>query len=90
MTRKEQIIEILNNHKIIDAKRDNILVLYAKDVEIGFIADEILALPLDVPGDEEIREQFPFYDEGIDLISNLDCQMGAEWMRSEIIKRNTP
>lgn len=57
-------------------------------VEIMDKIDAILALPLDVPSDEEIMQKYPFFDEDIDLVSNLDNQEGAKWMKEEIIKRN--
>ena len=79
MTRKEQIIEIL---QMVDKYH------YCLDSDIERNADAILALPLNVPSDEEIMQKYPFFDEDIDLISNLDNQEGAKWMKEEIIKRN--
>lgn len=43
--------------------------------------DEILALPLDVPSDEEIEKYCYKENHG-------NTRMGAKWMREEIIKRN--
>lgn len=98
MTRKEQIIGILKRHEescedgstmgifenVLD-KND-----YTKWINVySLIADEILAIPLKVPSDEEIMQKYPFWDE-IDLVSNLDNQEGAKWMKEEIIKRNQP
>ena len=79
--KREQIIETLKNpHWFFFGK------LFESDFEQ--IADAILALPLDVPSDEEIMQKYPFFDEDIDLVSNLDNQEGAKWMKDEIIKRN--
>ena len=44
-------------------------------------ADAILALPLDVPSDEEIEKYCYKENHG-------NTRMGAKWMREEIIKRN--
>ena len=79
MTRKEQIIEIL---QMVDKYH------YCLDSDIERNANAILALPLDVPSDDEIMQKYPFFDEDIDLVSNLDNQEGAKWMKEEIIKRN--
>ena len=75
--KREQIIEILKKGFASDSTKSYVN-----------IANEILALPLDVPSDEEIMQKYPFIDEDIDLISNLDNQEGAKWMKEEIIKRN--
>ena len=98
-TRKEQIIEILND--IIEP-----VPLKTKEA----IADAILALPIDVPGDEEIEIKYStslpvlcclhdipikFDAEQGGFLSHMRDnndlkQRGAKWMRSEIIKRNRP
>ena len=71
MTR-EQIIEILKNpHWFLNGK------LFESDFER--IADAILALPLDVPTDEEIQQH----------CDNATSIVGiAKWMRDTIILRN--
>ena len=79
MTRQEKIRELL---QMVDK------YYYCLDSDIERHADAILALPLDVPSDKEIMQKYPFSDEDIDLISNLDNQEGAKWMKEEIIKRN--
>ena len=78
--KREQIIEILENMWEILKKEGGF--------NINDTANAILALPLDVPSDEEIMQKYPFFDEDIDLVSNLDNQEGAKWMKDEIIKRN--
>lgn len=73
MTRKEKrnaIIEIMKKWK-------------AKGyLDFPDIADEILALPLDVPSEEEI--------DNIYEVDDYDKyrKEGAKWMREEIKKRN--
>lgn len=68
-------------------------------VEIMNKLDEILALPLEVPSDKEIEEQFPLIDYGfctdiervnIGYINSkrVNIQFGMKRMRDEIIKRN--
>ena len=89
-TRKEQIIEILKNN--IDFAYDNYgKVVNSNDLET--IADAILALPIEVSGDEEIKKQYPVtysYQEDTESWKNRLKQKGAKWMRDEIIKRNRP
>ena len=81
--KREQIIEILKSWL-----QANDGTIFTDDIAISQITNEILALPLDVPSDEEIMQKYPFFDEEIDLVSNLDNQEGAKWMKDEIIKRN--
>ena len=62
------------------------------------LADEIMALPIDVPSDEEMNNQSNMYgllaiedhlpDYGVEENASLDFIRGANWMRNEIIKRN--
>jgi len=76
--KREQIIEILEKYDIDE---------YHWKLEI---ADEILALPLDVPNDEEkeekIDEKYFTIDHPHDYKEGFnDC---FKWLKSEIIKRN--
>lgn len=85
--KREQIIEFAKKHIYIEYKKAGFGTYH----ELGGLedfADAILALPLEVPSNEEIMQKYPFIDEDIDLISNLDNQEGAKWMKEEIIKRN--
>ena len=85
--KREQIIEFAKKHIYIEYKKAG----FGTYQELGGLeefANAILALPLDVPSDEEIMQKYPFFDEDIDLVSNLDNQEGAKWMKDEIIKRN--
>lgn len=95
MTR-EQIIEILKNpHWFLNGKQ------FESDFER--IADAILAIPLDVPSDEEIAEKIQAFRKnklsGYGNVSIGRLQLGelewmnlvlevTSWMRDEIIKRN--
>lgn len=88
MTRREKIIEMLNNLR---QKRGSLGELLNND-----LADEILALPLDVPSDGETGEwsyngcSWMTPDESIDfdLRWYKGAVAGAKWMKEEIIKRN--
>jgi hypothetical protein len=85
--KREQIIEFAKKHIYIEYKKAG----FGTYQELGGLeefADAILALPLNLPSDEEIMQKYPFFDEDIDLVSNLDNQEGAKWMKEEIIKRN--
>ena len=49
--------------------------------------DEILALPIDVPGDEErIKEQSEYLTDK----EERAFYAGQKWMKNEILKRNRP
>lgn len=85
MTR-EQIIEILK-------------LSFAGYVDGYFelVADQILALPLDVPSDEEINKVsidyctqpcFPEGEPELDPEAYRQFRDGLIWMRDEILKRN--
>ena len=90
--KREQIIEILEKVK------------FRSDcVTYETIADAILALPLDVPSDEEIAERIQAFRKnklsGYGNMSIGRLQLGelewsnlvldiCKWMRDEIIKRN--
>jgi len=88
--KREQIIEILKNpHWFLNGK------LFESDFER--IADAILALPLDVPSDEEVMEEslnghINLFDRGWMSYFNDSERgifiQGATWMKEEIIKRN--
>ena len=81
----EQIIEILKRHTYSPAKT------------INDIADAILALPLDVPSEDEVVEEslnghINLFDRGWMSYFNDSERgifiQGATWMKEEIIKRN--
>jgi len=49
--------------------------------------DAILAIPLDIPSDEEIKKKYgksPFNH----ISGDRFAEQGAKWMRDEILKRN--
>jgi hypothetical protein len=81
MTRKEKIINVLKK-----MAKDNL----NKTVIFDEIADAILALPLDVPSEEEIKESSQYYIEKhtIDRPMQWTYIDGYEDAISEIIKRN--
>ena len=93
MTRKEKIIEILRSKTVID-KMGNLLVTD----NYNDIADAILvALPIDVPSEEEIKEeslngQINLHDHNWMNWLNDEEQglfiMAAKWAINEIIERN--
>lgn len=105
MNKKEQIIHALYTQKVI-GNIDLMELLekagykdYSISAIIDRITDAILALPLDVPSDKEIEEQFPLIDYGfctdiervnIGYINSkrVNIQFGMKRMRDEIIKRN--
>lgn len=81
MTRKEQIKAVLDEY-------DN----YDDFIIGGNISDEVIeklaALPIDVPGDEEIlMTESPHLETKSEAFG---FRVGAKWMRDEIIKRNRP
>lgn len=93
MTRKEKIIEIL---QMVDKYH------YCLDSDIERNADAILALPLDVPSDEESqhhmitmnlfqhKDEFgnDVWDEGKLHWAIQGYKIASKWMKEEIIKRN--
>ena len=99
MTRREQIIEILRPLQYNSGEKK-----LHKDNEINMIADEILALPLNVPSNEEIinivslntvvsrndREIYgTHFGVGEDNREIYDeCIKMTQWVRDEIIRRN--
>ena len=93
MTRKEQIIEIL---QMVDKYH------YCLDSDIERHADAILAMPLDVPSDKESqnhmiamnlfqhKDEFgnDVWDEGKLYWAIQGYKIASKWMKEEIIKRN--
>jgi hypothetical protein len=89
MTRKEQIIEVLQKHIFADG---DIWVIY----DLKKMYDDllpILALPLEVPSDEELDDEA--FSRRYQKNNEFDAMYadafiyGADWMKNEIIKRNT-
>ena len=83
MTRKEQIMRIFKDYSVTHGG-------------LTEVADAIIALPIDVPGDEEIikqsRIEYPYYDTdwNATTIQRHAWRKCATWMRDEILKRNRP
>jgi hypothetical protein len=74
--KREQIIEIL---MIVDKYH------YCLDSDIERYADAILALPIDIPSEEEIKNQFSDpRDEDYERWSIN----AAKWFREQVIERN--
>lgn len=100
MTRKEKITKILDKYWIRRGwiESDESMVearpLTAKEE----LADAIMALPIDVPSEEEIneyarRESIVQVEEDGELIDYESCLdeyyiVGAKWAINEILKRN--
>jgi len=82
MTQKEKIIEILKSyadyHYLPEIERAAYVV---GDHSFNDIADAILAMPIDVPTDQEIEDYCLKENHG-------NTRMGAKWAIEEIIKRN--
>lgn len=104
-TREEKIIEILSKidsklnewegHSGIFFNDDRVRIGRARLIYFikSFIADAILALPLDVPSDKKIDDEafsirYRKKNE-FDAMCAYAFIYGADWMRNEIIKRNT-
>lgn len=81
---KYPLVDRLSSGDDISTGRDEIDNLI-EQIEIEPLIDAILALPLDVPTNEEIRKNASY---GIPQIFSNDFILGAKWMRDEIIKRN--
>lgn len=87
--KREQIIEILEKYKDIESwyffgqeSEHKALINLASPENI---ADEILALPLDLPSDgQRIAEQSEYLTDA----EERAFYSGQKWMREEIIKRN--
>ncbi|HPM03293.1 MAG TPA: hypothetical protein PK816_14145 [Candidatus Cloacimonadota bacterium] len=91
--KREQIIELIKKHADgVWNKYDNPNQPMADEVDIIKLADAILALPLDVPSDEEIENKIStiFRREALTTIDyySTGFNEGTIWMREEIIKRN--
>ena len=90
MTRT-QLIDLIKSHSKYyteDGTADDVAT-----VRYNELIDALLALPIEVPGDEEIKKQYPVtysYQENTDSWKNRLKQKGAKWMRDEILKRNRP
>ena len=92
MTRREQIIKIMD-----DYRSETCYGISSSDISL--VADAILALPLDVPSDEEIMEtiweetdvSLSLKDKEENTVAYamyLEIIRWAIWMKEEIIKRN--
>jgi hypothetical protein len=96
--KREQIIGILKSYRIWFGD-----AMAIHEDAFNNLADEILALPLDVPSDEEIAEKIQAFRKnklsGYGNMSIGRLQLGelewsnlvldiSKWMRDEIIKRN--
>ena len=78
--KRKQIIEILKSpHYFINGK------VYLSD--FYRIADEILALPIDVPSEEEIKNRYGKSPSN-HIHGDRFAEESAKWAISEIIKRN--
>lgn len=90
--KREQIIEILKRFRIKSLEEDGTIsishCIYQSDFDK--IADAILALPINVPSEEEIKESSQHYIEKhtIDRPVQWTYIDGYEDAISEIIKRN--
>jgi len=96
MTRKELITVV--KEMILEAVADGSMTKRCATAIINAY-DAILALPIDVPRDEEIKDeslngQINFYDSKFLSWLNDEEQhifiTSAKWMRDEILKRNRP
>jgi hypothetical protein len=89
MTRKEKIIEVKG--KISQAVADD-RISQRCAVEIMDDIDAILALPIDVPSEEEIKNHFTkehyHYEKGRYTKVDKDRIFGAKWAIEQVIKRN--
>ena len=90
--RRKEIIEILAKYYLTPIK--SMKDIHAMDTWCENTADEILALPIDVPIDEEIKaeidKRFPHNETDIhDCVKGLGFFKGAKWAISEIERRNS-
>ena len=92
-TKREQILEILEKIGTPISFED----VNSQTFWLEEAADEILALPLEVPSDEEIinaendygkKHQEDQFGYSIYDITSFAFRQGAMWMRDEIIKLN--
>ena len=92
MTRT-QLIDLIKSHSKYfteDGTADDVAT-----VRYNELIDAILALPIDVPGDEEIENKAngianPKSQRYFERGEWLGVKEGARWMRDEILKRNRP
>ena len=94
--KREQIIEFAKKHIYIEYKKAG----FGTYQELGGLEEfayAILALPLDVPSDEEVMEESlnghiilsdPRWMSWFNDAEQDTFIQGAKWMRDEIIKRN--
>jgi hypothetical protein len=94
MTKRGYILEILKNNAI-----DNYLIT---EKRFEAIADAILALPIEMPSEEEIHKNMiemnlyqhndefgnEVWDEGKLHWATQGYRIAIKWMKDEIIKRN--
>ena len=97
--KREQIIEILQKHK---DKWIRWSGGYVSDENFDEVADAILALPLDVPSEDEVKKHMiemnlyqhldefdnDVWDEGKLHWAIVGYRIASKWMKEEIIKRN--
>lgn len=104
MTRKKQIIEILEKYSVKRVYFNSDDSICAERINVrDEVVDAILALPLDVPSDEEIAKKIQLFRKNkLDGYGNMSIgrlQLGelewsglvldiCKWMRDEILKRN--
>ena len=81
MTRKELI-------KLIRSYSKYYIEDVANGVRYNELADAILALPIEVPGDELLRDKCQYEFDSYEL--QIASFVIGQWMRDEIIKRNRP
>jgi len=92
--KREQIIEVLKSHKeLVRITKQGIVRMGLLENSFEEIADAILALPIDVPSEEEIEITQMHYEQtewdNRDVIyCYRDFMEGAKWAINEIIKRN--
>jgi hypothetical protein len=81
-----QLIDLIKSHSKYfteDGTADDVAT-----VRYNELIDALLALPIDVPGDEEIlMTESPHLETKAEAFG---FRVGATWMRDEIIKRNRP
>ena len=94
MTRREKITKILDKYWIRRGwiESDESMVearpLTAKEE----LVDAIMAIPIEVPSEEEIRNKFDLMDFDAMVYgrkgAKVYCRKGAKWAINEILKRN--
>ena len=88
-TNKYPLVDHLSSGDDISTGRNEIDNLI-EQIEIEPLIDAILALPLDVPSDEEIQDWAlqQTKKSNFNTITLKGYALGAKWMQKEIIKRN--